>query len=226
MPGLATAPRATPIRPWAAPVPVVAPRPRPGAAVAPIRQLAKGQALFSETDAATHVYRVLSGALRSARLLSDGRRQIDAFHLPGDILGLETGPEHRFGAEAVQDSVVAVHPRADFEGGCPTDPALSGQLVAALSRSLSRAQEHMLLLGCKSALERIASFLLGLSERLGTDHLRLPMTRADIADHLGLTIETVSRGLTQLERAGLIEAGADRRAIRLRDKAGLRRLGA
>jgi CRP/FNR family nitrogen fixation transcriptional regulator len=91
-------------------------------------------------------------------------------------------------------------------------------------RSLERAQDHMLLLGRKSALEKIATFLLDLSERLGDDQVDLPMSRTDIADHLGLTIETVSRTLTQLERQHVIELPAHRRSIQLSNKAALRRL--
>ena len=104
------------------------------------------------------------------------------------------------------------------------DGDLSRQIVAAMMRSLERAQDHMLLLGRKSALEKIATFILDMSERVAEDAVDLPMSRTDIADHLGLTIETVSRSLTQLERQGVIELPAQRRTIVLRDKAALRRL--
>lgn len=224
MPSLATAAQADPALAWRGrPRP---PRPAPGGAVAPTRRIGKDGIIFAQDDRATHLYRVLSGVVRTSRLLSDGRRQIDAFHFAGDVFGLEIGDEHRCCAEAVDDAVVAVHPRDVLGGTSQADAASSGQLVAALGRSLARAREHMVLLGCKTALERIATFLLGLSERLESDVLRLPMSRTDIADHLGVTIETVSRSFTQLERAGLIEAGADRRSITLRDVRALRRLDA
>lgn len=225
MPSLASAARAHPSLAWGGGASRT-PRHAPSAAVAPTLRVGKDKVIFSEADRATHVYRVLSGVVRTSRLLSDGRRQIEAFHFEGEVFGLEVGDEHRSGAEAVQEAVVAVYHRGVFEGASPADAALSGQLVAALGRTLSRAREHMVLLGCKSALERVAAFLIGMSERLGGEVLRLPMTRADIADHLGLTTETVSRSFTLLERAGLIEAGPDRRSIVLRDVEALRRLDA
>jgi CRP/FNR family nitrogen fixation transcriptional regulator len=107
-----------------------------------------------------------------------------------------------------------------------SDGELAQQLVAAMMRSLGRAQDHMMLLGRKTALEKIASFLLDMASRVAKTEgqIDLPMTRMDIADHLGLTIETVSRTLTQLERDRVIELPAARRTIVLRDKAALRRL--
>lgn len=107
------------------------------------------------------------------------------------------------------------------------DSEFAQRVVAAMMRSIERAQSHMLLLGRKSALERIATFLLDMSGRLSEmSHLDLPMSRGDIADHLGLTIETVSRTLTQLERKGVIELPSHRRSIILRDRTALRRLDA
>jgi CRP/FNR family nitrogen fixation transcriptional regulator len=172
------------------------------------RLYGKDERIFAEGDAAPTFYRVLSGAVRSFKLLADGRRQIDAFHLRGDVFGLETGALHRFCAEAV--------------GG---DDGLRAEVVAALRVELDRARDHMLLLGRRSALEKIATFLLGLAERTGSeDALDLPMSRADIADHLGLTIETVSRSLTQLERSRVIEVPAHRRSIVLKRRAALEEL--
>ncbi|WP_336490986.1 helix-turn-helix domain-containing protein [Methylobacterium nigriterrae] len=182
--------------------------------------------VFAEGDRSAF-YKVVSGAARTYKLLSDGRRQIDAFHLPGDIFGVEAGEEHRFSAEAVTDTKLVVYRR---ERGALTsdDGSLAREVVSAMMRSLERAQDHMMLLGRKSAKERIASFLLGLSERVaqqGTS-LDLPMSRADIADHLGLTVESVSRAVTQLERDGLIELPPNRRAVVLRNAAALRHIAA
>ena len=181
--------------------------------------------IFAEGDRATTFYKVVSGVVRTYKLLSDGRRQIDAFHLPGDIFGLEAGEEHRFNAEAVTAAKLAVHRREPRElaGG---DGVLAREVVAAMMRSLERAQDHMLLLGRKSAKERIASFLLGLSQPVAGRGatIELPMSRADIADHLGLTVESVSRAVTQLERDGLIELPPNRRAVVLRHVAALNRL--
>lgn len=191
------------------------------------RTVAKDEEIFAEGDRAAYFYKVVSGAVRTFKLLSDGRRQIDAFHLPGDIFGLESGDEHRFSAEALGDATVIAYRRCSMDVLASRDQAFANQVIASMMRSLERAQEHMLLLGRKHALEKIATFLLVLSERLTDDsHVDLPMSRIDIADHLGLTIETVSRSLTQLERQGIIELPAHRRSIVLRDKAALERLEA
>lgn len=193
----------------------------------PVRHLGKDEELFAEGDRAAFFYRVVSGAVRTSKLLSDGRRQIDAFHLPGDIFGLEAGEEHRFTAEAVGDATVVVYRRCSLDTLASVDAAFSREIVSAMMRALERAQAHMLLLGRKSALEKIATFLLDLSDRLDDgDHVDLPMSRTDIADHLGLTIETVSRTLTQLERRNVIRLPAHRRSIVLRDKEALRQLDA
>jgi CRP/FNR family nitrogen fixation transcriptional regulator len=191
------------------------------------RILAKDEQLFCEGDRAAFFYKVVSGAIRTSKLLSDGRRQIDAFHLPGDIFGIESGDEHRFTAEALGAATVIVYRRCGLETLASGDATFSRQIVAAMMRSLERAQDHMLLLGRKSAMEKIATFLLDMAERFAeADHVDLPMSRTDIADHLGLTIETVSRSLTQLERQGVIELPAHRRTILLRNKAALRHLDA
>jgi CRP/FNR family nitrogen fixation transcriptional regulator len=170
---------------------------------------------------------VVSGAVRTYKLLDDGRRHIDAFHLPSDIFGIESGEEHRFTAEAVGQATVVVYRRCGLETLAVSDGQFARQIVAALMRSLERAQDHMLLLGRKSALEKIATFILDMSERVfDEDAVALPMSRSDIADHLGLTIETVSRSLTELERRRVIELPAQRRNIVLRDRAALQRLDA
>ncbi len=196
-------------------------------AVGSVHSYAKDEEIFAEGDRAAYVYKVLSGVVRTSKLLSDGRRQIDAFHLPGDIFGIESGEEHRFTAEALGAATVIAYRRCGLDTLASGDAAFSRQIVAAMMRSLERAQDHMLLLGRKSAMEKIATFLLDLAERVvGDGHVDLPMSRADIADHLGLTIETVSRSLTQLEREGVIELPAQRRTIVLRNKAALRRLDA
>jgi CRP/FNR family nitrogen fixation transcriptional regulator len=195
---------------------------RPALGVA--RLYGKDERIFAEGDPAPTFYRVLSGAVRSFKLLADGRRQIDAFHLRGDVFGLETGAQHRFYAEAVGGATLLAIPRRAIEGS-GGDDGLRAEVVTALRVELDRARDHMLLLGRRSALEKIATFLLGLAERTGSDDaLELPMSRADIADHLGLTIETVSRSLTQLERSRVIEVPAHRRAIVLKRRAALEEL--
>ena len=201
--------------------------PSEGVALGSTRILSKDEEVFAEGDRAAFFYRVVSGAIRTSKLLSDGRRQIDAFHLPGDIFGIEGGDEHRFSAEAVGDATVVAYRRSSLDGLSGVDGTFASQVVAAMMRSLERAQNHMLLLGRKTAMEKIATFLMDLAERLADhDSIDLPMSRTDIADHLGLTIETVSRSLTQLEREGIIELPTHRRSIVLRNKAALRRLEA
>ncbi|HEX2726981.1 MAG TPA: helix-turn-helix domain-containing protein [Beijerinckiaceae bacterium] len=195
-------------------------------AVGATRRLGKDEEVFGEGDRAAYFYKVVSGAVRTSKLLSDGRRQIDAFHLAGDMFGIESGDEHRFSAEAVGDAAVVVYRRCALDTLAAQDGAFAREIVAAMMRALERAQEHMLLLGRKSAIEKIASFLLDMAERACDNAIELPMSRIDIADHLGLTIETVSRSLTQLERKGLIALPAQRRTIRLRHKAALENLRA
>jgi CRP/FNR family nitrogen fixation transcriptional regulator len=197
----------------------------PAPALGATRVLARDEEIFAEGDRAAFFYKVVSGAVRTSKLLSDGRRQIDAFHLPGDIFGIESGEEHRFSAEAVCNATVIAYRRCSLDTLASTDGSFARQIVAAMMRSLERAQDHMLLLGRKSALEKIAAFLLDMTDRVSDDdHVDLPMSRTDIADHLGLTIETVSRSLTQLERQGVIELPAHRRTIVLRNKAALLQL--
>ena len=191
------------------------------------RSFAKGEELFADGDKAECFFKVVSGTVRTCKLLSDGRRQIDAFHLPGDMFGLDSGQDHCFSAEAVDDVVVEAYRRSHFTSLMHDNPAFGDQLMSSTLRSLERAHEHMVLLGRKNAQEKIASFLLDLAERLErTDRLDLPMQRTDIADHLGLTIETVSRTLAQMVRDGLIKLAAAGRTIILSEKTGLWELNA
>lgn len=191
------------------------------------RVFVKGEAIFSAGAPAEMFYQVMSGAVRTSQLLRDGRRQIDAFHLPGDIFGIETAEAHRFNAEAIETSTILAYPRSRLDDLVSEGNGFAEQILAAMMQSLERARDHMLLLGRKSAVEKIATFLLDLSQRLsGSGRIELPMSRTDIADHLGLTIETVSRTLTQLERDGVIQVPAHRRCIILRDRSILQRLDA
>lgn len=189
------------------------------------RSFAKGEELFAEGEAADFFYKVVSGTVRVCKLLSDGRRQIEAFQLPGEIFGLESGPEHRFTAEAVEGTVVLAFRRSRFASLMHENPAFGDQLMSSVIQSLERAQEHMVLLGRKTAQEKIATFLLDMSRRLSKgNQVELPMQRTDIADHLGLTIETVSRTLSQMVRDGLIKLAAAGRTIVISNKGGLQAL--
>jgi CRP-like cAMP-binding protein len=167
--------------------------------------LKRGETLFYEGDPADAYYKVVSGAVRSCKLLADGRRQIGQFFLANDMFGLGRETSSLFSAEAVTDAVLLRYPRQQVDRLVAQDPAVGRCLLSVAARHLVAAHQQMLLLGRKTAEERIASFLLTMAERSGTDgRFALPMTRADIADYLGLTIETVSRSFTQLRNDGLI----------------------
>ncbi len=164
--------------------------------------------------------------MRTYKLLNDGRRQISAFHLPGDIFGLEADTDHRFTADAIANSTILVIKRSVLVALAGRDGEVANALWAQATGDLLRAQDHMLLLGRKNAHERVASFLLEMAARgSGPESVELPMSRQDIADYLGLTIETVSRTLTLLENEAAIALPTSRRIV-LRDRAALRRLNA
>lgn len=165
---------------------------------------AKDEEIFAQDEEADLVHLVVAGVVRTTRLLSDGRRQVGAFYYPGDLVGLETGPVHRFSAEAICDSTVHVVRRSALKAFAG-DGELDRAIWEATRRELERTQDHLLVLGRKSACERVASFLIGLARREGGQRVVLPMSRQDMADYLGLTIETVSRMLTQLQGDSVVE---------------------
>ncbi len=179
--------------------------------------------IFGENELADYLYKIVSGSVRTSKILSDGRRQIGDFYMPGDIFGLEFGDTHALSAEAVTNAKVLVIKRSALNALAARDASVAAELFALTGRELRRAQERIVLL-VKSAQERVAGFLLEMSERLALDNaIELPMSRQDIADYLGLTIETVSRTLTALESAAAIELTSARR-IRLRNRNALSRM--
>jgi CRP/FNR family nitrogen fixation transcriptional regulator len=180
----------------------------------------KGTEIFGEKEPADYIYQIVSGAVRSYKLLSDGRRQIGAFHLVGDIFGLEIGTEHRFTAEAVIDTTVRLLKRRSLELAADHDVVLSRNLLRVTTNNLRHAEDHMLLLGRKTSLERVAAFLVEMDRRsTAVGILALPMCRRDIADYLGLTLETVSRALSRLHGFGILEfIGNNQRQIVLLDR--------
>ena len=179
--------------------------------------------IYRESSPATYLYKVISGTVRTFKALSNGRRQIRAFYLPGDIFGVETGPEHAFSAEAIIDAKVLVIERKAVVALAARDNDVAHQLWSLTSRELEHVRGHVLLL-TQSAQERVASFLLQMANRVPAgDEVELPMSRRDIADYLGLTIETVSRTLTQLERGAAIALPTSRRVV-LRSRSALSRL--
>jgi CRP-like cAMP-binding protein len=167
----------------------------------------RNETIFAEGDCAEYSYKVVSGAVRLCKMLSDGRRQIADFFLPGDFFALGGSGEHSFTAEAVNDATILSFPRRRIEQLCEEAPNIRKDLLSRLYRDLSAAQNHLVMLGRQSAKERVASFLLLLARRVEANNgesIELPMGRQDIADYLGLTIETVCRALSDLKHSKLI----------------------
>lgn len=175
-------------------------------AVSSLQRKAPGETLFAEGDDTDSVYEMVQGMVRLYKLLPDGRRQITGFLSAGQFLGLAPEGVCVFTAEAITEVTVCRYKRAAFERLIDEVPGFARRLLAVTSHELHAAQDQMLLLGRKSATEKVASFLLLIADRQGGDGtgIEVPMTRGDIADYLGLTIETVSRTLTRLKHEGLI----------------------
>ena len=168
------------------------------------------ETVFSEEDITTSFFNVLEGVMRLYKLLPDGRRQIVGFALPGDFLGMNVSGRHNFSADSIGAVTVCQFAKAPFGRFMEDRPHLLRRINELAVRELSQARDHMVLLGRRSAEEKVATFLLGWRERLmplngPSNKVPLPMSRQDIADYLGLTIETVSRTFTKLERDGIIE---------------------
>jgi CRP-like cAMP-binding protein len=181
--------------------------------------------IYGEGEPADYLYKVVSGTVRTSKILADGRRQVGSFYLPGDVFGLEVGDDHAFSAEAITDAKVLVLRRSALFGLASRDGNVARQMWTLAGNELARVQDHILLL-VKTAQERVVGFLLEMSDRT-PDHntVELPMSRQDIADYLGLTIETVSRTLTTLESDGAIALPTSR-CVMLRKRSALVRLNA
>jgi CRP-like cAMP-binding protein len=181
--------------------------------------------VHGQGDEADCCYRILSGCVRMVKLMEDGRRQIGEFLMAGDLLGFDALETYDFAAEAVSDVVLRRYPRRMVDALAESNMALTRRLRDEASISLRLAHTRLVLLGRKTASERIASFLLEMAERLPAEHanvLDLPMGRTDIADHLGLTIETVCRVLAHLRRDGTL--AIERSNITVRDSVALRQM--
>ena len=186
---------------------------------------ARNGEIYGENEPAEYLYKVISGAVRTYKVLNDGRRQIGAFYLPGDIFGLEIGEVHSFSAEAIVECKVMLIKRSSVVAIAGRSHDVANQLWTMTAKELQRAQAHIMLL-IKTAQERVAGFLLEMASRAPAGNtVELPMSRQDIADYLGLTIETVSRTLTQLENSAAISVPSSRRIV-LRNQAALNRLNA
>ena len=184
--------------------------------------------IFDEADPAEYVYTITAGTVKVYKLLGDGRRQITGFLFSGDFLGLTHNEAYAYSAEALAPTRLCRFRRRRLEALLVEIPHLEQRLLAMASHELAAAQDQMMLLGRKSARERVVSFILMLSDS-ATRHGRpgdpvfLPMSRSDIADYLGLTTETVSRTVTLLKKQGLIEL-LDDKQIRLSRTSALREI--
>ncbi|MBX3428315.1 MAG: helix-turn-helix domain-containing protein [Hyphomonadaceae bacterium] len=186
----------------------------------------RNEEVFGEGEDAEYVYRVVTGAVRTIRFSSDGRRQILNFYLPGDVFGLECGKQHTLSAEAVADCDLSLVRRSLIDTAAKQDASAAQAVIGMMQRQLQNAQEHALVLGRKGAGERVAAFLLKLADRVTAQcEIDLPMSRADIADYLALTIETVSRAFTQMERDHTIALPSSRHVV-VRDRCALELLEA
>ena len=175
-----------------------------------------GRTIVIEGDPIDHYYRIVSGSVRLYKSVADGRRQIIDFLGPNDCFGLVGLSTHAYSVEAISDVVMIRYSKRRLDDVIEEAPKLSSELFRLACTELDQAQRRMLLLGRKSADERLASFLIDLAARQETTYLQLPMSRQDIADYLGLTIETVSRLFTRFKRSGLIDL-PDRHSVTLKN---------
>jgi CRP/FNR family nitrogen fixation transcriptional regulator len=180
---------------------------------------------YAEGDPAEYCYRVLNGCIRTVRSMEDGRRQVGQFPMRGDRFGFDALDTHCYGAEAVSNAVVRRYPRAMVDNMAENYPALARCLRELALGHLRATHDRIMLLGRKSASERVASFVLDMELRCGKGgggRLELPMARLDIADHLNLTVETVCRVLTMLKKEHIVAIG--RTTIEVRDRRALQAL--
>lgn len=177
-------------------------------------KLQAGRTVFYEGDDSTFLFNVVTGAIRLSKLLPDGRRQITGFLFPGDFLGLAVAQVYAYSAEALTDTSLCRFSRKSLTAIMERFPKLEHQLLSLASNELVQAQEQLMILGRKTATERVATVLLGLAKRIGQQDdggqtLDLPMTRHDLGDYTGLSTETVSRVISRLREDGVIDtAGA------------------
>lgn len=171
-------------------------------------RFARNETIFNEGDEANYAYKVVSGAVRLCKHMVNGRRQIADFLLPGEFFGFLQFGSYTFTAEAVGEVVLMAYPNRQVENLSNTMPAMRDRIMMVLSQRLLGMQDHLVMLGRQSARERVAAFLLMLAERAGAEDdalIEMPMSRQDIADYLGLTIETVCRVLSDMKRTKVID---------------------
>lgn len=183
-------------------------------AIGPRLTFARDEEIFSEGEKADYLYQVLEGVVRTCRFTGDGRRQIEDFHLAGEYFGLESGEDHSCCAEAVGAVAVLLIKRGTLNDLAGRDVTVARQLIDLTMANLERTQRHVGMLSRKGAVERVAAFLIDFGRRSGAGaFVELPMSRQEIADYLGLTIETVSRTFSQLEAEGVIGLPDRRRVL-------------
>jgi CRP-like cAMP-binding protein len=174
---------------------------------------ARNAEVFGYDGPADYIYKIVTGGVRTYKILADGRRQIGAFYLPGDIFGLQSGDKHALAAEAMTDAKVLVVKRSALHALAGCDASIAQELFALTSRQLQCMQRRIMLLA-KNAQERVATFIVEMAERSpASNTVELPMSRQDIADYLGLTTETVSRTLTYLQCTAMIDVPTSRRIV-------------
>ena len=184
---------------------------------------AKDEEIYGQGERADLVYRMISGTVRTSRFMADGRRPIGDFYYPGELFGMEPGDKHSFSADALGDCTILAAKRSAVRHCGDERERLEDLIWTATAQELARTQEHLFILGRRGACEKVASFLMSAAKRAKSDITPLAMSRQDIADYLGLTIETVSRTLTQLQSDGLVRF-AGYRNFQVVRPAGLSRL--
>ncbi len=163
-----------------------------------------GEPIFADGDSAEYFYKLVSGCVRLVKLAANGHRQICDFYLAGDLIGFSNNEEHAFSAETVEECVLLRYRRCEADRLMKADPAFACDLQALTARGLNSAYAHMVRLCHRSARDRLSWFLLDMADRSEKGWIKLPMSRVDIADYLGLAHETVSRMFTQLKKDGVI----------------------
>jgi CRP/FNR family transcriptional regulator, nitrogen fixation regulation protein len=198
----------------------------PLAPVGVVMSFGRNAEIYAEGEMSGYVYKVLSGLVRVSKLLPDGRRQISAFHMPGEMFGFEADAIHHASAEAVVPVKVVAFKWDGLPDLASTPTNVVRELLSLALLGLRHTQDQLLVLGRKNALERLAAFLLEMDARSGASHIiDLAMPRHDIADYLGLTLETVSRMFAELKETGTIRLESARR-VHLLDVARLKSIGA
>jgi CRP/FNR family nitrogen fixation transcriptional regulator len=188
------------------------------------RKFSKGSEIFGQGETTELMHGIAKGAVRTTRVLTDGRRQIGDFYVDGEMIGLEPRAVHRFSAEALTDCSIYLIRRTALSSACQ-NAAFAHVLLEATQRELDRTQRHLLVLECKSACERVASFLLGFASYNAADFVTLPMGRQDMADYLDLTLETVSRMVSHLQAVDAVKFNGPR-AFRVQCRNALEALAA